>query len=75
MHKGNGYPRCESSTAKANLCFQVANICEGVNPVGGEDGLRSFSHQLTIIGMGRLHTCFGHVVRIKLMDLNLIRDV
>ncbi|KAF7135154.1 hypothetical protein RHSIM_Rhsim08G0128900 [Rhododendron simsii] len=42
--QGHGYPRCESFAAKTKSCFQVANICENVNPVGGEDGSRSYSH-------------------------------
>ncbi|KAF7150288.1 hypothetical protein RHSIM_Rhsim02G0024600 [Rhododendron simsii] len=38
--QGNGYPRCDSFAAKTKSCFQVANVCENVNPVGGEDGSR-----------------------------------
>ena len=33
--QGNGYPRCESFTAKTKSRFQVASICESVNSVAG----------------------------------------
>ena len=41
--QGNGYPRCESFAAKTKSRFQVANICESVNPVAGKNGSMSFS--------------------------------
>ncbi|KAI8554654.1 hypothetical protein RHMOL_Rhmol05G0114600 [Rhododendron molle] len=41
--EGNGYPRCKSFAAMTKSCFQVANVCESENPVGGEDGERSYS--------------------------------
>ncbi|KAI8573217.1 hypothetical protein RHMOL_Rhmol01G0261500 [Rhododendron molle] len=41
--QGTRYPRCESFALKTKLGFQVANACDSVNPIGGEDGSRSYS--------------------------------
>ncbi|KAF7152647.1 hypothetical protein RHSIM_Rhsim01G0101400 [Rhododendron simsii] len=52
--QGNGYPMCESFAAKNKSHFQVADVCESENPVGGEDGSRSYSRVMMIVGTGRL---------------------
>ncbi|KAF7147414.1 hypothetical protein RHSIM_Rhsim03G0207400 [Rhododendron simsii] len=56
--QGNGYPRCESFAAKTKSCFQVANVCENVNPVGGEDGSRA-EVTCDVIEMDASHVLLG----------------